>query len=96
MNIEVQIVINILISSFVSGLIIFLSKTYISEKIKGRIKFEYDNKLETYKNELKSAVEKYPLYQPLVAILTIGIDLCTYGTIKHYPLRKHGSAYCSL
>jgi hypothetical protein len=44
----------IITSTFVTGLLIFLAKSWISERLKNAIKFEYDQKLETFKAELKA------------------------------------------
>ncbi len=41
-------------------------------------------------------VEKYPLYQPRIAIFKIGIELCVYGKYKHFSQRKNDSPYCQL
>jgi hypothetical protein len=42
------------ISALLSAALIFLSKTWISERLKGAIKNEYDQKLETHKAQLKA------------------------------------------
>jgi hypothetical protein len=51
-------IVTILSSAAISGLLsaalIFLSKTWISERLKGAIKSEYDQKLETHKAQLKA------------------------------------------
>jgi hypothetical protein len=46
------------ISSMVAGLIIWLSKTWISERLKNAISHEYEEKLETHKAILKANNER--------------------------------------
>lgn len=46
---------SIVSSAIVSGLIVWLSKTWISTRLKDAIKNEYDQKLETHKAQLKAA-----------------------------------------
>jgi hypothetical protein len=41
----------------VAGALVWVSKNWISEKIKGRIKAEYDSQLEILKSKLKSESE---------------------------------------
>lgn len=53
MNFTAQIIINVLTSSIVSVFVIFILRTYISEKIKSGIKIEYDRKLEDFKSKIK-------------------------------------------
>lgn len=53
-----EIIYNFLVSAAVSGGVIFLAKTYLTEKIKASIKNEYDQKLEAYKTELKITMDK--------------------------------------
>jgi hypothetical protein len=45
---------SILTASGVSGLLLWLTKTWISERLKSAIKNEYDQKLETHKAQLKA------------------------------------------
>jgi hypothetical protein len=42
------------VGAILTGLLLFLAKSWISEKLKNAIKSEYDQKLETYKAELKA------------------------------------------
>lgn len=42
------------VSAILAGLLLFLAKSWISERLKNAIKSEYDQKLETYKAELKA------------------------------------------
>lgn len=42
------------VGAFLAGLLLFLAKSWISERLKNAIKSEYDQKLETYKAELKA------------------------------------------
>jgi len=42
------------VSVFLSGLLVWLFRTWISERLKNAIKHEYDQKLETHKAQLKS------------------------------------------
>ncbi len=42
------------VSAALSGLLLWLFKSWISERLKNAIKFEYDQKLEIHKTELKS------------------------------------------
>ena len=51
---ENEIIISIISSGFVSSLVVWLTKTWISERLKDSIKHEYAQKLETYKAELKA------------------------------------------
>lgn len=53
MNFTSQIIINVFTSSIVSAFVIFVFRTYISEKIKSSIKSEYDRKLEDFKSKIK-------------------------------------------
>ena len=43
------------VSAGIASLLIFLFKSWISERIKGSIQHEYDQKLEAYKAQLKAA-----------------------------------------
>jgi hypothetical protein len=45
------------VSAVLSASLIFLSKSWITERLKGAIKSEYDQKLETHKAQLKSEAE---------------------------------------
>lgn len=53
MKIETTIIISIISGTGGGGLIYFLLKTYLTEKIKGEIKNHYDLKLEAAKGEIK-------------------------------------------
>ena len=44
----------VLASAIVSGVLIWLTKSWISERLKHAIKHEYDEKLETYKAQIKA------------------------------------------
>lgn len=50
-----QLIISILASSGFTAFLAFLIKDYLSNKIKGQIKYEYDLKLDSHKNELQKA-----------------------------------------
>ena len=58
---SVQDVITILSSSAIatalSGVVVFLARNWISERLKASIQHEYDQKLETHKAQLKSQTE---------------------------------------
>lgn len=45
------------VSATLSGLVIWLTKTWISERLKSSIKNEYDEKLETHKAQLKAQTD---------------------------------------
>lgn len=45
------------VSAFLSGFVIWLTKSWISERIKNSIKNEYDEKLETHKAQLKAQAD---------------------------------------
>ena len=49
-----ELIISVVSSALVSGVVIWLSKTWISERLKNAIKNEYDQKLETHKAQLKA------------------------------------------
>jgi hypothetical protein len=49
-----QVITPIIVSAGVTGLLVWLTKTWISERLKNAIKNEYDQKLETHKAELKA------------------------------------------
>jgi hypothetical protein len=53
-DIITQIISTISVAAFTASGIIFLAKTWMSERIKNSIKNEYDQKLETHKAELKA------------------------------------------
>lgn len=50
-----EFITSVVSSALVSGAVVWLSKTWISERLKNAIKNEYDQKLETHKAELKAA-----------------------------------------
>ena len=52
-----ELISNIITSSAVSGLLIWLSREWISARIKGSIQHEYDQKLEAHKARLKAENE---------------------------------------
>lgn len=52
---NMDLVVTILSSAGVSALVIWLSKAWISERLKNAIKNEYDQKLESHKAQLKAA-----------------------------------------
>lgn len=45
------------VSAFLSGFVIWLTKSWISERLKNSIKNEYDEKLETHKAQLKAQAD---------------------------------------
>lgn len=49
-----EFIVSVVSSALVSGIVVWLSKTWISERLKNAIKNEYDQKLETHKAELKA------------------------------------------
>jgi len=59
-------------SSAIAAVIIWLSKSYISEKLKSSIQFEYDQKLETHKNSLQaqtaSEIERFKSAQQIFTL----------------------------
>ena len=54
-DIFIQLVSSAAISAVLSGLVVWLTKSWISERLKSSIKNEYDQKLETHKAQLKAA-----------------------------------------
>lgn len=50
----ITILSSVAFSGLLSAALVFLSKTWISERLKGAIKNEYDQKLETHKAQLKA------------------------------------------
>lgn len=48
-----DIILNIITSSFAGGVVVWLSKNWLSERLKNSIKHEYDAKLSIINNELK-------------------------------------------
>jgi hypothetical protein len=64
-----DVVSTIIFSATTSGLVIGLSKEWISARLKARIEHEYDKKLETHKAELKAEQE--------LAILNIKTELAS-------------------
>ncbi|WLE97212.1 MAG: hypothetical protein QTN59_21385 [Candidatus Electrothrix communis] len=55
-NIEI-ILASITSSTVITGILAFLFRTWISERLKGAIKNEYDEKLETHKANLRAETE---------------------------------------
>jgi len=49
-----EVVVSLGTSGVLTGLLIWLSKSWVSERLKNAIKLEYDQKLETHKAELKA------------------------------------------
>lgn len=49
-----DLLVTILASGAVSGLLVWLTKSWITERLKHAIKHEYDEKLETYKAQMKA------------------------------------------
>ena len=49
-----EFIASVVSSALVSGIVVWLSKTWISERLKNAIKNEYDQKLETHKAALKA------------------------------------------
>lgn len=49
----IQSLLSILTSASVTGILVFALKSYISEKIKRSIQYEYDLKLNSHKSELQ-------------------------------------------
>ena len=45
------------VSSILSGLLIWMTKSWIAERLKNSIKSEYDQKLETHKAQLKGIMD---------------------------------------
>lgn len=56
-NFLVQLISSAAFSAFLSGLLIWLTKSWISERLKSSIKNEYDEKLETHKAQLKAQAD---------------------------------------
>lgn len=54
-NMIEEFITSVISSALVSGAVVWLSKTWISERLKNAIKNEYDQKLETHKAQLKAA-----------------------------------------
>ena len=50
-----EFITSIVSSALVSGAVVWLSKAWISERLKNAIKNEYDQKLESHKAQLKAA-----------------------------------------
>jgi hypothetical protein len=53
----IQLISSAAVSASLGGLIIFLTKSWISERLKNSIKNEYDEKLETHKAQLKAQAD---------------------------------------
>lgn len=58
MNYLLSILSSVVTSSVLTATLVFLSKTWMSERIKNSIKNEYDVKLEEHKNKLKKDTDK--------------------------------------
>lgn len=62
-----EVIINIMAGSIGGGIIVWLARTWISERLKQSIQHEYDQKLETHKTELRSSMQakdfQHQLYQ---------------------------------
>lgn len=52
-----QLLSSAVVSAFLSGFVIWLTKSWISERLKNSIKNEYDEKLETHKAQLKAQAD---------------------------------------
>ncbi|QJQ02410.1 hypothetical protein C798_19850 [Herbaspirillum rubrisubalbicans Os34] len=57
-NILKELIVNIILSIICSGMVVYVLRTWISEKLKSAIKASYDEKLEQLKNNLKIASDK--------------------------------------
>lgn len=53
-NFIVQVLASATVSTALSAILVWLTKTWISERLRGAIKSEYDQKLETHKAQLKA------------------------------------------
>jgi len=53
----IQLLSSAAVSAFLSGFLIWLTKAWISERLKNSIKNEYDEKLETHKAQLKAQAD---------------------------------------
>lgn len=54
---SVQLLSSAAVSAFLSGFLIWLTKSWISERLKNSIKNEYDERLETHKAQLKAQAD---------------------------------------
>lgn len=54
---SLQLLSSAAVSAFLSGFVIWLTKSWISERLKNSIKNEYDEKLETHKAQLKAQAD---------------------------------------
>jgi hypothetical protein len=54
-NFVLEVLTSAAVSATLTGLLLWLTKSWIGERLKNAIKSEYDQKLETHKAELKSA-----------------------------------------
>ena len=54
---SLQLLSSAAVSAFLSGFLIWLTKSWISERLKNSIKNEYDEKLETHKAQLKAQAD---------------------------------------
>ena len=57
MNIILDMITSASVSAILSGLLLWLTRSWISERLKGAIKDEYDHKLETHKAQLKAQTD---------------------------------------
>ena len=53
----ITIISSAVVSSVLAGLLLWLTKSWISERLKNAIKNEYDEKLETHKSQLKAQTD---------------------------------------
>ncbi|UZT79826.1 hypothetical protein OF113_07170 [Ectopseudomonas chengduensis] len=53
----VQLISSVAVSTILSGVLIWLTKSWVSERLKNAIKNEYDEKLETHKAQLKAQAD---------------------------------------
>lgn len=58
LNFAVSIISSLTVSGALTGIMIFLAKNTISERIKNSIKSEYEQKLETHKAQLKASSDR--------------------------------------
>jgi len=57
MNFILDMITSATVSAILSGLLLWLTKSWISERLKNAIKSEYDEKLETHKAQLKAQTD---------------------------------------
>lgn len=56
-ELAISVISSVTVSSALVGIVLFLSKSWITERLKNSIKHEYDQKLEVHKAQLKSEQE---------------------------------------